>query len=137
MSAEPASLFDLVETSRKVGATRARNAKVAHIAEYLRGLAGDPRRLELAVAYLAGELPQGKIGIGYAQLGECRERSAARAPNLSLDDVDRAFTAIRSESGSGSARRRMGLMTALVERATADEQDFLSRLLVGELRHGA
>ena len=132
-----ASLIALVETSRKVGATRARNEKVAHLAEYLRGIAADRERLALAVAYLAGELPQGKIGIGYAQLGGLRDRSASAAANLSLDDVDRTFTKIKGESGSGSAGRRIALMAALLERATPEEQDFLMRLLVGELRHGA
>ena len=133
----PARLFDLVDTSRQVGATRARTEKIARIAAYLRTLAADSRLLAIGVAYISGELPQGKIGIGYAQLSELRERVAAAEPTLTLEDVDRTFAAIKSEAGAGSARRRIEAMTAMLERATADEQDFLVRLIVGELRHGA
>ncbi|MEO7760862.1 MAG: ATP-dependent DNA ligase, partial [Casimicrobiaceae bacterium] len=137
MDENTAKLARLVDTSRDVGATRARNQKVAQIADYLRGLAGDVRLLAIAVAYIAGDLPQGKIGMGHAQLAQLRDRSPAPATSLTLDDADCTFTAISNEAGSGSARRRFDLMTALLERATADEQDFLIRLIVGELRHGA
>ncbi|MEP6702095.1 MAG: ATP-dependent DNA ligase [Betaproteobacteria bacterium] len=132
-----ASLAILVETSGQVGATRARSRKVALIANYLRGIAPDARLLAIAVGYLAGDLPQGKIGLGYAQLAQLRDRSPAPATTLTLDDADCTFTAVRNEAGGGSARRRFDLMAALLERATADEQDFLIRLIVGELRHGA
>ena len=138
IESNPAHLFAaLVETSRAVGATRARNEKVGLIASYLRGIARDPRMLALGVAYLAGDLPQRKIGIGHAQLSELRDRTPATSPSLALADVDTTFEAIKNESGSGSARRRIGLMTSLLDLATAAEQDFLMRLLVAELRHGA
>ena len=126
----------LVETSRCVGATRARNEKVGHIAAYLRGIAHDARALALGVAYIAGDLPQRKIGIGYAQLSAFR-RAPAPQSSLTLADVDRTFEAIKNVAGSGSAKRRIELMCALVDLATAEEQDFLMRLLVAELRHGA
>jgi len=132
-----ARLFDLVDTSRQVGATRSRSEKIARIAAYLRGLAGDTRLLAIGVAYLAGDLPQGKIGIGYAQLSDLRKHPAAPAPTLTLDDVDRTFAAIKTDAGAGRAMRRIEAMAAMLERATADEQDFLVRLIVGELRHGA
>jgi DNA ligase-1 len=130
-------LADLVAASHDVGATRARNAKIARIADYLRTLAGNTTHVAIGVAYLAGDLPQRKIGIGYAQVSELRGRAPASAPSLTLIDVDTTFEAIKNESGSGSARRRIGLMTALLDLATAAEQDFLTRLLVAELRHGA
>jgi len=128
---------DLVAASRDVGATRARNQKVARIADYLRSLAGNPARLALGVAYLAGDMPQGRIGLGYAQLQELRNRAPAAEPSVTLDDVDRTLTSVKNESGAGSARRRIDAMAALLAHATADEQDFLLRLLVAELRHGA
>ena len=39
--------------------------------------------------------------------------------------------------GKGAAERRTALLRELFQRAKADEQDFLVRLIVGELRQGA
>ncbi|MEO8133021.1 MAG: ATP-dependent DNA ligase, partial [Betaproteobacteria bacterium] len=83
------------------------------------------------------DLPQGRIGVGGAQLSELRHQAAAAAPSLRLAEVDRIFTAVKTESGGGSARRRIDLMASLMARATAVEQDFLLRLVIGEVRHGA
>jgi len=137
VSASAGRFAELVAASRDVGATRARNQKVARIADYLRTLAGTPALLALGVAYLAGDMPQGRIGLGYAQLNALRSVPPATEPSVRLDDVDRTLTAIKDEAGTGSARRRIEAMSALLARATADEQDFLLRLLVAELRHGA
>ena len=51
--------------------------------------------------------------------------------------MDAAFERLAGVSGSGSASARAGQLRQLLERATADEQDFLIRLLFGELRQGA
>ncbi|TLY75573.1 MAG: ATP-dependent DNA ligase, partial [Gammaproteobacteria bacterium] len=59
-------LADLVHTSQRVGATAARLAKVRELASFLRALA--PDEIETAAHYLAGETPQGRVGIGYATL---------------------------------------------------------------------
>jgi DNA ligase 1 len=52
-------------------------------------------------------------------------------------DVDDGFAAIAALSGAGSARARAEALRRLFERATGGEQDFLGRLLFGELRQGA
>jgi DNA ligase 1 len=130
-------LSELVETSRRVGATRSRGEKVAHLADGVRRLAGSPALVAVGVSYLAGELPQGRIGVGYALLSELRAGAAAAEPTLDLEDVDRIFTAIKTEAGAGSAKRRNALMGSLLGRATAAEQEFLVRLVIGELRQGA
>src|SRR5690348_15505110 len=65
-------LADLVSTSSRVGGTSSRLAKVREIARLLTELSRE--EIEIGVSYLAGELPQGRIGIGYAAL-----RSAAAA----------------------------------------------------------
>jgi DNA ligase-1 len=51
--------------------------------------------------------------------------------------VDRAFAELALVTGKGSAGRRGELLRGLFSRATAEEQDFLVRLIVGELRQGA
>ena len=52
-------------------------------------------------------------------------------------DLDVAISAIGAATGPGSQSRRAELLGALFSRATADEQEFIRRLFVGELRQGA
>ncbi len=126
----------LVDAWRTVVATDSRSAKIARIAECLRLI--EPAEIELAVHYLAGELPQGKIGIGYATLQEALAVSApAPQATLSLSEVDQVLSELLATRGAGSARRRAQLLTELFARASAAEQEFLPRLLIGELRAGA
>jgi DNA ligase 1 len=129
-------LHDLVETSRQVAATRSRLAKVASLADCLGRL---PRELvAVGASYLAGELPQGKIGVGYAGLrAHWDAAGGAEQPTLTLAEVDQALSALKAEAGAGSAERRAARLAALLARATRAEQEFLVRLIAGELRQGA
>jgi DNA ligase-1 len=95
-----------------------------------------PEEIEIAVVYLAGEIRQGRIGIGPAALRECVATAAAE-PGLELLEVDRRLEALAGERGGGSGARRAGLLRELFARATRAEQEFLLRLLTGELRQGA
>jgi DNA ligase-1 len=127
-------LAELVTASRRVGATASRLAKVSELAKLLRRL--QPEEIEIAVAYLSGEMRQGKLGVGYATLAEARSGGARRA-SLELRAVDDALDALAKTKGKGSAAERARKLGQLFARATRDEQDFLVRLLVGELRQGA
>ena len=127
-------LADVVDVSAQVGATRSRTAKVGLLAGLLRRLTME--ELAIAVPYLSGDLRQGRIGIGGAALRNALGAPADR-PTLSLVEVDAAFGTVATTTGGGSASRRMEVLGALFARATAAEQDFLARLIVGELRQGA
>jgi len=127
-------LAALVETSKRVAATAARTAKVKALAECLRSL--DPDELELGVLYLSGEIRQGRMGIGYSTLRASVE-VAAPSPSLEILEVDRVFESLASIRGTGSTARRAQALRSLFGRATQPEQEFLLRLLVGELRQGA
>jgi DNA ligase-1 len=61
----------------------------------------------------------------------------AASEALTLSDVDRAFAELKSVKGKGAAERRSALLSGLFARASAEEQDFLLRLVAGELRQGA
>ena len=54
-----------------------------------------------------------------------------------MHDVDAAFDMLAAVKGAGANARRVELLQALMARATEEEQDFLARLIVGELRQGA
>jgi DNA ligase-1 len=127
-------LATLVATSQRVGATAARLSKIRELASFLMAL--QPEEIEIASHYLAGEVPQGRIGIGYATL-KAAARESANQPSLTLLQVDERMTALAATRGAGSAERRAKLLGELFSRATVAEQEFLLRLMVGELRQGA
>jgi DNA ligase 1 len=131
------SLFaNLVAVSRRVGATSARLAKVRELAVHLSAI--EPSEIDTAVHYLSGEMPQGRFGIGYAALRKASEEGGvAAAAGLTIADVDRSLADVAAIRGSGSATRRAQALQDLFARATRDEQEFLVRLLAGELRQGA
>jgi DNA ligase-1 len=89
----------------------------------------------IAVAFLSGELRQRQIGVGYAALKDLA--GPAETASLTVTEVDSAFERIGSQVGTGSQRERRRLLTELIGRATAAEQRFLWRLLLGDLRQGA
>src|SRR5438105_5000202 len=128
-------LAELLAVSERVAGTRSRLAKIDAIAECLRRL--DASEIALGVAYLTGDTRQGRIGIGYAGLKEALAAAPASTPRLTLAQVDKALANISQTKGEGSAAERQRLLAELFARATAPEQDFLARLLLGELRQGA
>ena len=128
-------LLNLVNTSQRVGATSARLAKNRELAAFLRALQAE--EIETAVHYLSGELPQGRIGIGYSALKAAAANSPAQAESLSITELNHALTELAGIRGAGSAARRAQALRDLFSRATPAEHDFLLRLLVGELRQGA
>lgn len=127
-------LANLVETSRRIANTTKRLEKADLLTTLLRQL--HPDEVEVAVAYLSGAARQGRIGIGYAALRDAASMAAER-PTLEILEVDRTLDEIAAVEGPGSERRRRELLAGLLTRGTREEQQFLTRLLLGELRQGA
>ena len=128
-------LAQLVDTSARVSSTSARTVKVRELAACLRSLADD--EIEIGVHYLSGDTRQGRFGIGYATLKSATGGTSATEPTLSVIGVDRRLEEISTIRGSGSGAQRSEALRALFSIATAPEQEFLIRLLTGELRQGA
>ncbi|HVV83647.1 MAG TPA: ATP-dependent DNA ligase [Kofleriaceae bacterium] len=129
-------LADLARTSTEVAATSGRTAKIQRLAACLKALA--PEERAIGARYLAGEVGQGKLGIGHALVGEAQGGTpAAAAPSLTVLDVDRAFTELAAISGAGSQRARRERLGALFGAATPDERTLLAGLIGGGLRQGA
>ena len=127
-------LAELVATSQAVAQTRSRGAKVAALADCLRRL--DDGERTAGIAWLSGELPQGRLGVGYAALAD-PAAPAAGAASLELQEVAHLLDAVAAAGGPGSRQRRAELLHCLLSRATVEEQHFLRRLLLQELRQGA
>jgi DNA ligase-1 len=127
-------LADLVATSQRVADTSARRAKIRELGEFLKSLA--PGEIDIAAHYLSGEIPQGRIGIGYSTLRGAVFAVAAEA-SLSIGEVDRSIRDLAEMRGSGSSVLRARALEELFSRATRDERQFLMRLFIGEVRQGA
>ena len=130
------SFARLVATSAAVGSTRARSQKIAALAELLRE--AEPHEIETVVAFLIGEPRHGKIGVGWATLRAASQSARpAESGSLTVTDVDLAIGTVAGLGGPGSVAARQSTLVDVLNRATADEGDFLVRLLGGELRQGA
>jgi ATP-dependent DNA ligase I len=127
-------LSSVVDTSRRVADTSKRLEKIDLLARLIRQLS--PDEIEIVVQFLSGQTRQGRIGVGYAALRDARNSPAAN-PSLEILEVDRILQAITEAGGSGSQRRRLELLQSMFLRATEPEQQFLTGLLMGELRQGA
>ncbi len=128
---------DLAATSAAVAGTSARRSKVGLLAGSLTTLAGDgdPVEIEAGAAYLAGEMRQRQIGVGWASLRDMP--APAELATLSVADVDRRLAELATVAGVGSQARRKALVQALFGALTSDEQRMLSGIISGELRQGA
>ncbi|GAA3550117.1 ATP-dependent DNA ligase [Streptomyces osmaniensis] len=126
-------LTRLARVSQEVAATSARSRKIALLAELFRDAEADD--VPIVIPYLAGRLPQGRLGIGWKVLS--RPAPPAAEPTLTVREVDARLTELGKVSGSGSQAERARLVGELMGSATEDEQRFLFGLITGEVRQGA
>lgn len=126
-------LTRLAHVSQEVAATSARSRKIALLAELFRDAEADD--VPIVIPYLAGRLPQGRLGIGWKVLSH--PVPPAAEPTLTVHDVDARLTELGKISGTGSQAERTSLVGELMGTATEDEQRFLFGLITGEVRQGA
>jgi len=128
-------LSEIVETSSRLSETRSRLEKMALLGEVLGRAPID--EVPLVVSCLSGRLPRGRLGIGYATLQDMRRIEGATTPSLDLREVDGTLAELEGVGGAGSSAARLEILRGLYRRATEEEQDFLSRLLLEDLRQGS
>ncbi|MDC0772351.1 ATP-dependent DNA ligase [Streptomyces sp. HD] len=126
-------LTRLARVSQEIAATSARSRKIALLAELFRDAEADD--VPIVIPYLAGRLPQGRLGIGWKVLS--RPVAPAAEPTLTVRLVDARLTELGKVSGAGSQAERARLVGELMGAATEDEQRFLFGLITGEVRQGA
>ncbi|MGI5371532.1 ATP-dependent DNA ligase [Streptomyces iakyrus] len=126
-------LHRLARVSQEVAATSARSRKTALLAELFRD--AEAEDVPIVIPYLAGRLPQGRIGVGWKVLS--RPVEPAAEPSLTVRDVDARLAELAAVSGPGSQAERTRLVAELMSAATGTEQRFLLGLLTGEVRQGA
>ncbi len=127
-------LADVVTAAQQVAQTPGRRAKVETLAALLGEL--DPDEVVPAVGMLVGSPRQGRTGVGWRTLASSRPEPAT-SPTLTVLDVDAALERLAGATGAGSSASRAATLAELFGRATAAEQDFLGRVLLGDMRTGA
>jgi DNA ligase 1 len=135
MDTSATTLETLVRLSAEVAVRSSRRDKIGLIADLLARLGR--QETALAASYLAGEIPQGRVGVGPAQVDALRGLAPVDRGRLTLGDLDRTFDALLAVKGTGAQAHRRELLRMLFEQATHEEQGFLARLMLGELRQGA
>jgi DNA ligase-1 len=128
-------LAELVQVSRRIAETPSRLQKIAVLEQCLAQLSAVEAKP--VTAWLAGVLPQGRLGVGPAQLRRCLAARPAAEATLTVGEVDRALAAVAEATGPGRLARREGLLVPLFGRSTRAEQEYLAQLLLGEVRQGA
>jgi DNA ligase 1 len=128
-------LEEMVRVSAAVAGTPARLEKISRLAALLNQLAAD--EIPIAVGFLTSWPRQGKLRVGWATVASARDRAPAPTASLELRDVDSTFDALSAVRGKSSGAERARILDDLFSRATADEQNFLANLMVGEVRQGA
>ena len=130
----------LVDVAQRVAGTPKRSEKIALLAALLVEIRGEDERCILAiVGLLTGNPRQGKLGVGWSALSDVvgSRLAPAASSTLTVADVDLALQRLALLTGSGSQRERAALMTTMFASATEPEQQFLQRVLMGEMRQGA
>ncbi|MGW1668001.1 ATP-dependent DNA ligase [Streptomyces sp. NPDC002324] len=123
----------LARVSQEIAATSARSRKTALLADLFRD--AEEADAPIVIPYLAGRLPQGRLGVGWKVLDQ--QIPPAATPTLTVREVDARLTVIGAVSGPGSQTERRRLVGELLTAATEDEQRYLFGLLTGEVRQGA
>ncbi|MFJ4200742.1 ATP-dependent DNA ligase [Streptomyces sviceus] len=126
-------LARLAHVSQEVAAASARSRKIALLAELFREAEADD--VPIVIPYLAGRLPQGRLGVGWKVLS--RPVAPAAEPTLTVRAVDALLSELGKVGGAGSQAERARLVGELLGAATEDEQRFLFGLITGEVRQGA
>ncbi|MEU0523387.1 ATP-dependent DNA ligase [Streptomyces niveus] len=126
-------LATLAHVSREVAATSARSRKIALLVELFG--AAEPADVPVVIPWLAGRLPQGRIGVGRHALKD--PAPPADTATLTVREADDVVTALAAVTGPGSQTERRRLVQDLLGAATGEEQRFLIALLFGEVRQGA
>src|SRR5919204_4520443 len=125
---------DFAALGRRLERLRGRLEKRDEVARFLKGLA--PDEIATAVAFLAARaFPASDprvLGVRWLP----RDAGGGQGAPLTLLDVVEAFADVAAATGGGVRRARDERLARLATRASADERDFLNRIIAGEMRTG-
>jgi len=131
----------LAELCRSVEATSKRNEKIALISSFLREVS--PEEVPLVTLFLAGKaFPESDprvLEISYATISDAGKnlgQSRLTEHALRIRDVYDTLGRIAQASGSRSRDRKLSLLQTILTQASPVEAEFLTRMMLGEMRIG-
>jgi DNA ligase-1 len=129
------SFQKLAAVSEKVAATTRKKEKTFLLSGLLQEARGE--EIALAASYLSGELPQKRLGVGWAILQQALQGIALELRPLSLVELNQRLDGIAQTTGAGSIEIKAGLLRDLFFCLRKNEREFLSGLIIGEIHQGA
>ena len=138
---EDTPFLELAQLCRRVEATTKRNEKIALISTFLKSASSED--VPLATLFLAGKaFPESDprvLEISYATVSDASknlgQKRLAEHP-LTIGDVYNTLERIAKTSGSKSRDRKMSLLQTILTQASPVEAEFLTRMMLGEMRIG-
>lgn len=131
----------LAELCRSVEATTKRNEKIALISSFLKEVS--PEEVPLVTLFLAGKaFPESDprvLEISYATISDAGKnlgQSRLTEHALRIEDVYDTLGRIAQASGSKSRDRKLSLLQTILTQASPVEAEFLTRMMLGEMRIG-
>jgi DNA ligase-1 len=133
--------LELAQLCQRVEATTKRNQKIALISPFLKSIG--PAEVPMATLFLAGKaFPESDprvLEISYATVSDASKnlgQSRLTEHPLMIRDVYDTLEKIAETSGSGSRDRKLSLLQTILTQASPVESEFLTRMLLGEMRIG-
>jgi len=133
--------LELAQLCRSVEATSKRNEKVALISSFLKAVS--PEEVPLVTLFLAGKpFPESDprvLEISYATISDAGKnlgQSRLTEHGLTIGDVYDTLERIAQTSGSKSRDRKLSLLQTILTQASPIEAEFLTRMMLGEMRIG-
>ena len=138
---EDTPFLELAQLCRRVEATTKRNEKIALISTFLKSVSSE--EVPLTTLFLAGKaFPESDprvLEISYATVSDASknlgQKRLAEHP-LTIGDVYNTLERIAKTSGSKSRDRKMSLLQTILTQASPVEAEFLTRMMLGEMRIG-
>lgn len=125
----------LAEASERIRATAKKKEKISLIAQILGQVSG--REIYLAAHYLSGNLPSGKLGIGWRTLQDAIMDLVPASGSVELAIIQAYLDDLAKISGPGSSQHKKKILHELFSRIGQIERKFLVGLFMGEIRQGA
>ena len=141
MTRKPTSFLELANLCRELESTTKRNEKTKLISQFLKHVS--PDEIPLATLFLSGKaFPESDprvLEVSYATISEAGRTSGQErltAGQLTIGEVFETLARLAETAGPSSRMRRLGLIQTLMTRATTLEAEFLTRMMLGEMRIG-
>ena len=138
---EPILFAELVDLCKNLEATTKKNEKTDLIEEFLQKLKEE--EISPAVFLILGTIfpasDSRALNVSAAAIQRVTSiigGSKSDAPPLTILDVHNYFCEIASTSGRGSRQKREDLLASLLSRARARENEYIIKIIFGEMRHG-